>query len=80
MSDNNLQISFDYKYPDTAVLIVYRTFGGGMFLGDSARISVVKTFVGDNAVKMYSMLTGRSIDSIQKEAGVLEGNNENKQF
>lgn len=68
MNDNGLQISFDYKYPDNAVLITYRAFGGIMF-GDTARISVVKTYVGEEAIRLYSALTGKSIPSIHKEAG-----------
>lgn len=28
MCDNNLRISFDYKYPDEAALVVYNTTGG----------------------------------------------------
>lgn len=31
ISDNNLRVSFDYKYPDEAALVVYSTSGGGYF-------------------------------------------------
>lgn len=31
MSDNNLRISFDYKYPDEAALVVCNVYGGSYF-------------------------------------------------
>ena len=68
MQDNNLRIAFDYKYPDTAALIVYESWGSSMFGGDNS-IRVRKTIIGEEAVKMYSALTGRDIPSIHKEAG-----------
>lgn len=69
MQDNNLRIAFDYKYPDTAALVVYESWGSSMFGGD-ASIHVRKTIVGEEAVKLYSQLTGKSIPDIHKEAGV----------
>lgn len=72
MSDNSLRISFDYKYPDEAALIVYATFGGGYF-GSSPEVTIKKVITGENAVKLYSELTGESIeDIIRKEAGYTE--------
>lgn len=68
MTDNNLRISFDYKYPDEAALVVYSTFGG--YLGGEPTISVRKIITGEKAVKLYSELTGKSsIEDIKKEAG-----------
>lgn len=62
MQDNNLRIAFDYKYPDHPVLIAYEVCGEGS-------IHVRKTIVGDEAVKIYSQLTGKSIPDIHMEAG-----------
>lgn len=61
MQDNNLRISFDYKYPDNPVLGVYEVIGND--------IQVRKTIVGDEAVEIYSQLTGKSIIDIHMEAG-----------
>lgn len=69
MTDNNLKISFDYKYPDEAALIVYSTFGGGYLVGSEPTISVRKVIIGNAAVKLYSELTGKSVEYIRKEAG-----------
>ncbi len=69
MQDNNLRISFDYKYPDDAALVVYSTFGGGYLVGGEPTINVRKVITGDAAVKLYSELTGKSIEDIRKEAG-----------
>ena len=68
MQDNNLRIAFDYKYPDAAVLVVYESWASAMWGGDSS-IRVRKTIVGEEAVKMYSALSGKDIPSIHKEAG-----------
>ncbi len=69
MTDNNLRISFDYKYPDEAALVVYSAFGGGMILGSEPSINVRKVITGEKAVKLYSELTGKSVEYIRKEAG-----------
>lgn len=69
MTDNSLRISFDYKYPDEAALVVYSAFGGGTCLGGEPTISVRKVIVGEKAVKLYSELTGKSVEDIRKEAG-----------
>ena len=68
MQDNNLRIAFDYKYPDTAVLVVYESWGSVMWGGDSS-IRVRKTITGEEAIKTYSLLSGKDIPSIHKEAG-----------
>ena len=67
MQDNNLRIAFDYKYPDTAALVVYESWGSSMFGGD-ASIRVRKAIVGEEAIKLYSQLTGKNIPDIHKEA------------
>ena len=62
MSDNNLRVSFDYKYPDEPVLIIYELLGRG-------DIRVIQTYTGEKALQLYSQLTGDSIDTIRHEAG-----------
>lgn len=69
MTDNYLRIAFDYKYPDEAALVIYTTFGGGFFLGSEPKIDVRKIITGEKAVKLYSELTGKSIEEVHKEAG-----------
>lgn len=71
MQDNNLRIAFDYKYPDTAVLVVYDSWVTSMFGGDSIRVR--KTITGEEAVKTYSLLSGKDIPSIHREAGFNNG-------
>ena len=68
MMDNSLRISFDYRKPDEAALVVYKAFGGGYFVGSEPTVSIVKTVVGKRAVKVYSELSGKSIEQIEKEA------------
>lgn len=68
MSDNNLRITFDYKKPDEAVLITYKVWGGAMFLGGDPSISVIKTYTGEKAIELYSELSGKTIEEIEKEA------------
>lgn len=70
MMDNSLRVSFDYRKPDEAVLVVYKTFGGGYFIGSEPTVSIVKTVVGNRAVRLYSELSGKSIEQIEKEAEV----------
>ena len=67
MSDNSLRITFDDKKPDEAVLIIYKIFGGGIYFGSEPSISVVRTIVGKKAVAMYSELSGKTIEEIEKE-------------
>lgn len=69
MTDNNLRISFDYRYPDEAAIIVYSTFGGGYLIGGDPMINIRKTIIGERAVEIYSELTGKSVEDIKKEAG-----------
>lgn len=68
MFDTNLKMSFDYKYPDEAALVVFSTFGGGYLSGEPT-VSVKKIITGEKAVKLYSELTGKSVEDIRKEAG-----------
>lgn len=68
MSDNNLRISFDYKYPDEAVLVAYSTFGGG-YLGGDPTINIKKVITGEEAAILYSKLTGKTVEVVKKEAG-----------
>ena len=67
MSDNNLRISFDYKYPDEAALVVYNAIGGGYF-GEPS-VNVRKIIIGEEAVELYSRLAGKTVEDIRKEAG-----------
>ena len=67
MIDNNLRLSFDYRYPDEAAIIVYSTFGGGF--GGDPMINIRKTIIGEKAVELYSELTGKPVEDIRKEAG-----------
>ena len=76
MQDNNLKISFDFRYPDEAALIVYSTFGGG-YLGGDPQINIRKVIIGDGAVELYSKLTDKSVEDIRKEA--LKGSREHDQ-
>lgn len=71
MSDNSLKISFDYKKEDGAVLIIYKTFGGSMYYGSEPTISIIRIFVGKKAIALYSELSGKTIEEIEK--GVLGG-------
>ena len=61
MSDNSLRIAFDYKNPDEPTLIVYKTFGGGYMLGSEPTISIIKTYVGKEALDLYVKLTGKEV-------------------
>ena len=72
MVDNDLKVSFDFRYPDEAALIVYSTYGGG-YLGGEPKINVRKVIIGDEAVEIYSKLTGKSVEDIRKEALKGEG-------
>lgn len=68
MSDNSLRVSFDYKYPDDAALVVYSAFGGGYFGGEPT-VGIRKIITGEKAVKLYSELSGESVEDIRKKAG-----------
>jgi hypothetical protein len=67
MNDNNLRISFDYKYPDDAALVVCNVSGGSYF--GNPELHIKKVITGEKAVKLYSELTGKSVEDIRKEAG-----------
>lgn len=67
MSDNNLRISFDYKYPDEAALVVC-TVSGGSYFG-SPELHIKKVITGEEAVELYSRLSGKTVEDIRKEAG-----------
>jgi len=67
MSDNNLRISFDYKYPDEAVLVVYTAFGG--VIGGEPTVHIRKVITGIEAVELYSRLSGKTVEYVKKEAG-----------
>lgn len=67
MSDNNLRISFDYKYPDEAALVVC-TVSGGSYFG-SPELRIQKVITGEEAVELYSKLSGKTVEDIRKEAG-----------
>ncbi len=60
MYDNTLRISFEYKKPDEAVLAIYTVIG--------SRIDVVRADVGEKAIAIYSELSGKTIEQIEKEA------------
>lgn len=68
MSDNGIRITFDYKKPDEAVLITYKIWGGALYLGGEPSISVIKTYTGEKAIVLYSELSGKSVEEIEKEA------------
>lgn len=69
MSDNNLRISFDFKFPDEAALVVYSVSGGYGYLGGEPAINVKKVITGEEAVELYSKLTGKTVAYVKKEAG-----------
>ena len=68
MSDNGIRIAFDYKKPDVATLVTYKIWGGTTYLGGEPSISVIKTYTGGKAIALYSELSGKTIEQIEKEA------------
>ena len=68
MSDNGIRIAFDYKSPDNTVLITYKIWGGSLYFGGEPSVSVIKTYTGLEAIELYSELSGKSIEEIEKEA------------
>lgn len=68
MSDNGIRIAFDYKKPDAAVLVVYKIRGGSVLFADEPSMSILKTYTGLKAIELYSELSGKSIEEIEKEA------------
>ena len=67
MSENNIKINFDYRKPDEPVLIAYKTFQTGFFSAEPT-VKILKTIIGKKAIEMYSELSGKSIEQIEKEA------------
>lgn len=68
MSNNEIRLAFDYKKPDEAVLITYKIFGGSLYFGGEPSISIIKTYTGEKAIELYSELSGKTIEEIEKEA------------
>lgn len=67
----NVEISFDYKKPDIAVLTVFKTNVGFLYSAPSVRI--VKTLIGREAIETYAKITGMSVDEIEKASeGITE--------
>lgn len=62
-----LQIVFDWHDQDEPTLIIYDTLGG--YFG-SASINVRKAFSGKSAVALYAQLTGKTVEAVEKEAGI----------
>lgn len=62
--EDRIQISFDYKKPDIAVLTVFKTNVGFLYSAPSVRI--VKTLIGREAIETYAKITGMSVDEIEE--------------
>lgn len=68
--NDELQIVFDYKKPNIAVLTVFKT-SNAFFTSPSVRI--VKTLIGREAIETYAKITGMSVDEIEKASeGITE--------
>lgn len=65
--DNTLRVSFNFVYPNEAALVVYKVMTGGYF--GSSDVVISKVITGIEAVKIYSGLTGESIESLKENAG-----------
>lgn len=65
--DNSLRVSFSYVYPNEAALVVYKVVNGGYF--GSSDVVISKVISGIEAVKIYSGLTGESLESLKENAG-----------
>lgn len=59
-----LQIAFDYKKPNIAVLSVLKI--NVSFLYSAPSVRVVKTLIGREAIETYAKITGMSVDEIEK--------------
>lgn len=66
---NNLEISFDYKKPDIAVLTVFKA--NVSFLYSAPSVQIVKTLIGREAIETYAKITGMSVDEIEKASEVV---------
>ena len=68
--NDELQIVFDYKKPNIAVLTVFKT-SNAFFT--SPRVRIVKTLIGREAIETYSKITGKSIEDIETDSeGITE--------
>lgn len=67
---DRIEISFDYKKPDIAVLTVFKTNVSFIYSAPSVRI--VKTLIGREAIETYAKITGMSVDEIEKASEVVE--------
>lgn len=66
-----LQIVFDYKKPNIAVLSVLKI--NVSFLYSAPSVRIVKTLIGREAIETYAKITGMSVDEIEKASeGVTE--------
>ena len=68
--DNSLRVSFSYVYPNEAALVVYKVVNGGYF--GSSDVVISKVINGLEAVKIYSGLTGESLESLKEGAGYIK--------
>lgn len=62
--EDRIEISFDYKKPDIAVLTVFKTNVG--FLYSAPSVQIIKTLIGREAIETYAKITGMSVDEIEK--------------
>lgn len=68
---DRIEISFDYKKPDIAVLTVFKT--NVSFLYSAPSVRIVKTLIGREAIETYAKITGMSVEEIEKASeGVTE--------
>lgn len=61
---DKLEILFDYKKPDIAVLTAFKTHNA--FLYTTPSVEIVKTLIGREAIETYAKITGMSVDEIEK--------------
>lgn len=77
MSDNKLKIAFEYHYPDTATLIVYKVWSSSFSLYGEPQVSIIKVYTGNAAIDLYKKLSGKTDEEIFKEGGMpMEGTND----
>lgn len=62
--NDKLEIYFDYKKPDIAVLTAFKT--NNAFLYTSPSVTIVKTLIGREAIETYAKITGMSVDEIER--------------
>lgn len=61
---DRIEISFDYKKPDIAVLTVFKT--NVNFLYSAPSVEIVKTLIGREAIETYAKISGMSVDEIER--------------